>query len=140
VKYRVLEGPRHGRLRMTGGGGNVRTFSQDDIDNERVFYEHRDQGQFADSFHLDVSCGSERRGDLEFGLDVLPAKIPLEVTGNLTVAYAGSVTLTTALFTVTRQQVEVRETCSLPVRGRFGEFRQIVHEYKLQYSAVASCL
>ena len=119
MQYRVLEGPRHGRLRMTGGGGSTRTFSQDDVDNEQVFYEHRDQGQFADSFRLDVSCGSERRRGLEFGLDVLPAKIPLEVTGNLTVAHMGSVTLTSALFRVTRQQVEVRETRSLPaVMGR----------------------
>lgn len=136
MKYTVVEGPRRGRLRMTGGGGSVSTFSQDDIDNERVFYEHRSQGHFADSFHLDVSCGSERRPGLEFGLDVLPAKIPLEVIGNLTVAYAGSVTLTRALFSVTRQQVEVRESFSLPVRGRSGEFRWIVHKYKLQYSAV----
>jgi len=113
VLYRVLEGPRHGRLTASGGSSIVRTFSQDDVDNERVSYHHRDKERLADSFGFDVSCGNERRRDLEFGLDVVLAIIPLEIVGNLTTPHGGSSTLTSDLIKVTRQQFEVRETCSL---------------------------
>ena len=93
---------------MTGGVSSLGQFSQDDVDNDRVFYEHRERGQFADSFHFDVSCGSERRPGLEFGVDIVPAMIPLEVTGNLTVPHRGTATLTSSLVRVTGQQLEVR--------------------------------
>jgi len=108
VQYTVLTGPRHGRLSMTGGVSSLGQFSQDDVDNDRVFYEHRGRGQCADSFHFDVSCGSERRPGLEFGVDIVPAMIPLEVTGNLTVPHGGTATLTSSLVRVTGQQLEVR--------------------------------
>jgi len=85
-------------------------FSQDDVDRERLSYEHREPEQFADSFRFDVSCGNERRRSLEFGLDILPAMIPLEVIGNLTVPHGGSSTLTSNLLKINRQEFEVRQT------------------------------
>jgi len=97
---------------MSGSSSRLTVFSQDDIDNERVLYEHFEQEQFADSFRFDVSCGSERQRDLEFGFDILPAMIPMQVTGNLTVPYAGSVTLTSSLLRVTGEQFQVRKTYS----------------------------
>jgi len=111
VQYTVTEGPRHGRLTMPGGGSRVRTFSQDDVNNERLSYRHTEQGAFADLFRFDVRCGNEHLRGLEFGLDVLPAMIPLEVTGNLSVPYNKTVPLTSSLFTVTLQQFKVRQTC-----------------------------
>ena len=107
VEYTVREGPRHGRLTVVDSAGRVRQFTQDDIDNGRVFYEHTEQGQLVDSFHFDVSCGTARHQDLKFGLDVLTSTIPLEVTGNLTVPHGGSATLTSNLLRVTGQQFEV---------------------------------
>lgn len=107
MRYTVRDGPRHGRLTVADGG-RIRAFSQVDVDAELVAYEHTQRGQFADSFRFDVSCGTERRRGLDFGLDVVPATIPVEVTGNLTVAYAGGVTLTSSMLRVTRQQFEVR--------------------------------
>lgn len=111
--YRVLEGPRHGRLTLSGGTRSVRSFSQDDVNKERLSYEHREQEQFADFFRFDVSCGNERRRGLQFGVDILPAMIPMEVTGNLTVPYGGSSTLTSGLLKITRQRFEVCETLLL---------------------------
>jgi len=108
VQYTVTDGPRHGRLTVAGRAGRARQFSQDDVDSERVFYEHTGRRQLADSFRFDVACGSTRRRDLEFGVDVVAATIPLNVAGNLTLPYRGSATLTSNLLRVAGQQFEVR--------------------------------
>jgi len=89
------------------GGGSARQFTQGDVDDGRLSYEHRQRRQLADSFRFDVSCGDKRQRGLEFGLDVLSAMIPLDVSGNLTVSHGGSVTLTSNFLKVTRQQFEV---------------------------------
>jgi len=121
VQYTVREGPRHGRLTVgdVGGGGRARQFSQEDVDSRRVFYEHADRDQLADSFRFDVSCGSARRRGLEFGVDVVSSKIALDVAGNLTVPHRGSTTLTSNLLRVPAT-VQVRRAhrrfCSLNFR------------------------
>jgi len=112
VQFTVVEGPRLGRLTLTGSSGVVDAFTQGDVDDERLSYQHTQPAQLADSFRFDVRCGTERHRDLEFGLDILPATIPLEVTENLTVPHGGIATLTSNLFRVTRQQLEVRKSCS----------------------------
>jgi len=123
VQFSVRTGPRHGRLSVVGGGdGTVTTFSQDDVDNGRVSYRHIDHGQSVDSVSLDVTCGTQRHSGLEFGVDVLPATVPLEVTGNLTVPHAGSATLTAKLLKVAVQQSEVRGHFSVS-----SKFQNCVH-------------
>lgn len=95
VHYIMTFPPSNGKLWLTGeqNTSEVYVFTQTEIDNGNLHYEHQLYGHRTDVFHFDIQCDSFFLTGLTFFIDVIPLKIPLTVQ-NLTVR-EGSVTFVT---------------------------------------------
>lgn len=95
VHYTITSPPSNGKLWLTGkqNTSELYAFTQTEIDNGYLHYEHQLYGQKTDVFHFDIQCDSFFITGLNFFIDVIPQKMPLTVK-NLTVR-EGSVTFVT---------------------------------------------
>ena len=110
VTYTVTTAPVNGQLELTTAPTvAILSFTQDDIDNNRVVYVHDGSNTVADSFDFDVDDGQGNvLAGQSFGITVTPVDddIPVQVTNTgSTVLEGGTDTLLTAevLYTDTEQ-------------------------------------
>ncbi|MBT2339800.1 MULTISPECIES: Ig-like domain-containing protein [Pseudomonas] len=97
LTYRVLVTPGSGTLRVNGVAiGAFGTFTQDDVDNGRVTFQHSGNERFVDSFQFSVSDGTLTTATESFSLSIVPKNdTPTAVTGGrVFTAEGGTVTIT----------------------------------------------
>ena len=110
VTYTVTGGPSNGQLELTTGPGvAVTSFTQEDIDNNRLVYVHDGSNTISDSFNFSVDDGQGNTlAGQSFSITVTPvdndAPVVVNNTGS-TVVEGGTDTLITAklLFTDSEQ-------------------------------------
>ena len=110
VSYTITTGPAHGQLELTTDPGNaVTSFTQDDIDNNRVVYVHDGSNTISDTFNFSVDDGQGNSlAGQTFSITVTPvdndAPVVVNNTGSIAIE-GGSDTLITAelLFTDSEQ-------------------------------------
>jgi hypothetical protein len=119
--YTLTAVPGNGTLRLSGGAlivGN--TFTQDDIDNNRVTYDHNGSETVLDSFDFDVDDGVGVVSNGSFAITVTPVNdapvhtFPASVnaTENAPFTFTGAETISVADAEVGLGDVEVRLTMS----------------------------
>jgi len=65
MRYHVTDGPRHGELVLIGGAAS-RTFTQQDVDDGRLLYRHRDVTSIdTDHFRFRLVSGGGHLGEDE---------------------------------------------------------------------------
>ncbi|CAD5118387.1 unnamed protein product [Dimorphilus gyrociliatus] len=101
IRYRVEVHPRHGRLLLKrgrrGARHNPKTFTQQDINDELVLYEHRRKGSNKDSLRFRVSNGI-RAINTELIINIEQMLIPFEPSRVLQVQEGSYTELTSDLF------------------------------------------
>lgn len=108
IVYTVKTPPSHGflgRSHVSGENrydGNVRKFSQWDVNAGHIRYVQEKPGHTGDSFSLDVTNGIVTVCDLVVFVDIIPFFLPLEVE-NLTMEEGTSRALTREVIKVTGQ-------------------------------------
>jgi hypothetical protein len=83
LTYTVTTAPAHGSLLM--GGAAVTTFTQDDLNNNRVSYQHDDSETAADGFTFTVSDGALSTAPTTFSVTVTPNPPTVTTNTGLTV-------------------------------------------------------
>lgn len=101
IRYRVEVHPRHGRLLLKrdrrGARHNPKTFTQQDINDELVIYEHRRKGSNKDSLRFRVTNGI-RAVVVELKINIEKMLIPFEPSRKLIVQEGSFAELTSDLF------------------------------------------
>jgi hypothetical protein len=99
IVYRVERAPTSGVIKLNGQAlGLYGSFTQDDIDNNRVTFEHAGEEDFIDDFRFTVTDGVNTLAEQAFGIDVIPQNDTPSVTvnGSPNVVEGGTVTVTNA--------------------------------------------
>jgi hypothetical protein len=101
LAYTVTSAPANGQLELsTNAGTAITTFTQADLDNNRVRYVHNGSQTTSDSFDFSLADGGEDGASAAtgtFNITVTPANNAPAIAGDLsaTVAEGGTVTITT---------------------------------------------
>ncbi len=103
IVYRVERVPTSGVIKLNGQTlGLYGSFTQDDINNNRVTFEHAGGEDFIDEFRFTVTDGVNTLAEQEFGIDVIPQNDAptLTVNGSPNVVEGGTVIVTNAHFSL----------------------------------------
>ena len=104
LTYTITDAPDHGRLEILNGSvwQNTNTFTQDDIDEGRVQYQHDGSENHADSFEYSVRDGTNTVTG-SFAITILPVSdAPMqESSGGFSVAEGEASAITSALLQFT---------------------------------------
>ena len=110
VNYAVITSPTNGQLELTTDPGvSITSFTQDDIDNNRLVYVHDDSNTTSDSFNFDVDDGqgnSVTGQSFALTITAVDDDAPTQVTNTgSTIAEGGTDTIAAAelAFTDTEQ-------------------------------------
>lgn len=92
ITYRLLTLPSNGSVLLNDSAlGLLGSFTQDDINNGRVKFQHDDSEDFTASFTFDVSNGSQITAAQTFNIDVKPQNdMPVAGQGDLVKLTEGS--------------------------------------------------
>ena len=107
VTYRVTGLTSNGTLRLNGTAiATNGTFTQDDIDNNRVTYDHNGSETTADSFTFDVLDGGENGAapltGQTFDISITPQNdAPILVNNDMTLNEGDQITLTSTILSAT---------------------------------------
>ena len=110
VSFTVATSPANGQLELTTDPGvSITSFTQDDIDNNRLVYVHDDSNTTSDSFNFDVDDGqgnSVTGQSFALTITAVDDDAPIQITNTgSTIAEGGADTIATAelAFTDTEQ-------------------------------------
>jgi len=101
LTYTVTGAPANGRLELsTNPGAAINSFTQDDLDNNRVQYVHDGGETTSDSYNFSLADGGENSASAAtgtFNITVTPLNCAPVISGDLaaTVAEGGTVTIST---------------------------------------------
>lgn len=103
IIYEVTALPTSGLLKLSGVTLNINdTFTQDDIDNNRITYEHDNSGLGTDSFTFTLSDGIDTNAADTFTINIIDPGNPNVTTNTgMAVADSSTTTITTAMLNVT---------------------------------------
>ena len=89
MNYTITVAPANGTLYLSGVAlAATENFTQDDIDNDRVTYDHDGSENFLDSFDFDVDDGSGAASSGSFAISVTPVNdAPTATNMDVTVLY-----------------------------------------------------
>ena len=87
IIYTLTSAPVNGQLELVGTPGfAIASFTQDDIDNNRVVYVHDSSETIADSFDFEVSDATTNIGGATFNIAITPVNDAPEGTDNTVTA------------------------------------------------------
>ncbi|HKS28088.1 MAG TPA: cadherin-like domain-containing protein [Pyrinomonadaceae bacterium] len=104
LTFQLASVPANGTLKKSGTAMGVNdTFTQDDIDNNRITYDHDGSETTSDSFNFTASDGTNNIGSTAFNITVTPQSDAPSITTNnpLTVVPGTTGTIDSSLLAVT---------------------------------------